>query len=473
MAARQGGLPNRLKRTDARFSTLRARLVLAATVAVVLAVLLACLAAYLVARNSLVGSIDGTLQSTATNVLSRAQPLSQTNNANGLDYQVVTQNGSVLVNGNLPVDSSVRAVATGNASQYFSTISVNGASYRQLVVHGYVTIGPTTFPQSQVPVAIQLVLPLASVNSQLGRLGIILVCIAVIGILVAIVLGWLVARTALVPLDDLTMSVEEIAETTDVSQRLDPGSQDELGRLRRAFNGLLAALERSREAQRQLVLDTTHELRTPLTSLRTNLEVARRIGELPPHERDVLIEDVITQMDELSNLVGDLAELSRGDQRQRAEPETFRLDQLIDDLVAIASTHGRPRQVSFDLWAQPTWSVGHPDRIQRAIGNLLDNALKWSPDGGTVEVTCEAGTVTVRDHGPGIAPEDLPHIFDRFYRAPEARGLPGSGLGLAIVAQVAHEEGGSVVAATAPGGGAVFRLDLPAVPEPADSAVLD
>jgi len=230
------------------------------------------------------------------------------------------------------------------------------------------------------------------------------------------------------PLNDLTDAVEQVAETTDVSRRLDPGGDDELGRLRRTFNHLLAALEASEDAQRQLVLDASHELRTPLTSLRTNLEVVRRVDELAPADREVLVTDVVTQMGELTKLVGDLAELARGEQRERVRAP-FRLDQLVEDAVAVAATHGRTRDIRFDALIEPCWVEGLPERITRAVGNLLDNAIKWSPPGGVIEVYCQEGEVTVRDHGPGISPEDLPHIFDRFYRARrrEASPAPGSG----------------------------------------------
>jgi signal transduction histidine kinase len=186
----------------------------------------------------------------------------------------------------------------------------------------------------------------------------------------------------------------------------------------------------------------------------------------------VLVDDLLTQMQELTNLVGDLSELARGEQRL-APPAPIRLDQLVEDAVTVATTHGRPRNVHFELRGEPMWVCGQRERITRAVGNLLDNALKWSPDGGTVEVWCGGGVVAVRDHGPGIAPEDLPHVFDRFYRAPSARALPGSGLGLAIVAQVAEAEGGSVTAANAEGGGAAFRLQLPEVDAPPPHAGLD
>jgi two-component system sensor histidine kinase MprB len=308
---------------------------------------------------------------------------------------------------------------------------------------------------------------LFNANSELKSLALLLGVVALIGVLLAVVLGWLVARTALVPLNSLTDTVEDVAETTDVSRRLSPGGSDELGRLRRTFNRLLEALESSRRAQSQLVLDASHELRTPLTSLRTNLEVIRRVDELSAEDRSVLVDDVLVQLQELTDLVGDLAELARGDQ-QPAPREPLRLDLLVREAVSLQTTHGRAKDVTFDLRAEPCWVEGHADRLGRAVGNLLDNARKWSPPGQIVSVECREGVVVVHDRGPGISEADLPHIFDRFYRSPAARGLPGSGLGLAIVAQVARTEGGTVTAENDPAGGARMALWLPTVPRAED-----
>jgi len=272
----------------------------------------------------------------------------------------------------------------------------------------------------------------------------------------------LVAGAVIGPLDDVTSSVEELAKTNDLSERLAEGGGDELGRLRGAFNSLLRSLERSQDQQNQLVLDASHELRTPLTSLRTNTEVLRRIDELDVESRGQLLDDVITQVTELTTLIGDLTELARGE-RQQAIPTRFRLDELVDDLVAVASTYGRTHNVEINVISSPCWVHAQSERVARAIGNLINNAIKWSPDGGVITITVEAGVVTVTDQGPGIHENDLPKIFDRFYRAPSARALPGSGLGLAIVAQVAEDEHGSVTASNTDAGGAQLTLVLPVV----------
>jgi len=451
-------------------------MVLAALAVGVFAILAATIGAYLASRNALINSVDDVLQQTVTEVrqFGTTSPgfvnvVAETGVVSNITTpltQIYTPN-EPPADPALPVTASVRAVAAGTAPAFYTNIVHGHAEWREYVVSsGPIRIFNGVFI-NQTAGALQVSAPLTGVNDQLSHLGLALLLVALAALILTVLLGWFVSRTAVEPLNDLTAAVEEIARTTDVSERLEPGGADELGRLRAAFNRLLGALERSRESQHQLVIDASHELRTPLTSLRTNLEIVRRIDELSEPEREVLVSDVLTQLQELTNLVGDLAELARGDHaKQQTVP--LRLDLLVEDAVELANSHGRSRGVTFRAVLEPTWVEGRSDRIMRAVGNLLDNALKWSPDGGTVEVLCAGGDVSVRDHGPGIDPEDLPHIFDRFYRSRAARAMPGSGLGLAIVAQVATEEGGSVRALNAPDGGTVVTLHLPAIREPAE-----
>ncbi len=459
--------------------TFRVRLVLAATAAVLVVVLLGSLATYLVAYNSLVGSIDVTLRTEAqpaidaiANANASVAAIPNVCQSPGSCSQVVYPGGTTLEPTVLPVigAASTSAASKGTAPDtYLSTVSNLGIAVRELVVAlppGYIYRGNTGPQQLTRGGALQITAPLTGVNQELRKLAVALWLIVLVGVALAVLLGLAVGRTVLRPLDSLTGTVEELAQTTDVSRRLDPGGPDELGRLRRAFNRLLAALDSSRESQRQLVLDASHELRTPLTSLRTNMEVARRLEELAPEEREVLIGDVLTQLDELTSLVADLAELARGEQPALRSGHV-RFDLLVQSAVEVATTHGRSRNVTFDATVTENWVSGSSSRIERAVDNLLDNALKWSPDGGVVEVSCAGGVLLVRDHGPGVDESDIAHIFDRFYRAPGARGRPGSGLGLAIVAQVAREEGGQVDVHQAPGGGAIFRFALRPVPPPA------
>lgn len=465
--------------------TFRTRLVLAATAAVLVVVMIGAVATYVVAYDSLVGSLDVTIQQDTRHLVSGNQtgnlPIIENTCGRAVGYctQMVWADGQVHT-GDPQVLAISPAVAQtagslGNGPQLQFSARVDGIAVRQIV---YPLGANYRYSNGSQPIqrlimpfggALQVTEPLTGVQEGLHRLAVALWLIILIGVGLAVLLGLAVGRTVLRPLDDLTGAIEELALTTDVSRRLDPGGPDELGRLRRAFNRLLAALDSSRESQRQLVLDASHELRTPLTSLHTNMEVARRMEELAPEEREVLIGDVLTQLDELTSLVADMAELARGN-TPHLTSGPVRFDELVLGAVEAATTHGRSRGVNFVASTHPCWVSGSEPRIERAVDNLLDNALKYSPDGGVVEVGCAEGVLVVRDHGPGVADADIEHIFDRFYRAPEARSRPGSGLGLAIVAQVAVDEGGQVSVHHAPGGGALFRFALPAIAAPHPSA---
>jgi two-component system sensor histidine kinase MprB len=349
----------------------------------------------------------------------------------------------------LPPDTRAREAARGGGDLYFSNRHYRGVGFRVLTIPGS-------------PFAVQIIRPLTEVNRTLHRITLLLIVIAAGGIGVAAALGLLVSRAALTPVRRLTETTEAVTETRDLSQRIKSTgtSQDELGRLATSFNTMLAALQDSSRAQRQLVADASHELRTPLTSLRTNIEVLARENELPPDERERLLEDVVEQIGEMTVLIGELIELARDSRPDAvAEPERdVRLDLLAADAVERARRN-RP-SVEFETDLHESLVQGAPSTIERAVANLLDNAAKWSPPGGTVEVAVRDGEVAVRDHGPGIADEDLPYVFDRFYRARSARGMPGSGLGLAIVKQVAERHGGSVVAERPEDGGTLIRLRL-------------
>jgi two-component system sensor histidine kinase MprB len=284
-----------------------------------------------------------------------------------------------------------------------------------------------------------------------------LILIALAGVLLAAGLGAAVARAAIAPVKRLTSVVEEVARTRDLSRRVAASGHDELSRLAASFNEMLGALEVSLRQQRQLVADASHELRTPLTSLRTNLELLARGHPTDETERRAVLADVVGQMERLSTLVADLIDLAR-DEEAELPIEDLRLDEVVED--ALAGVRGSYPGVLFTVSSRPSTVRGVRSRISRAVTNLLDNAAKWSPVGGIVEVSVAEGEVSVRDHGPGVAPEDAPHVFDRFWRATNARGMPGSGLGLSIVKDVAEKHGGSVTLEPAMGGGARFRLRL-------------
>jgi two-component system sensor histidine kinase MprB len=307
--------------------------------------------------------------------------------------------------------------------------------------------------------AMQIARPLTEADGTLARLRWMLGAVMLGGVALAGGLGLAVSRAATRPLARLTGAAEQVTATGDLHHRIPAGADDEPGRLAAAFNAMLAALETSRDAQRQLVADASHELRTPLTAIRANIELLEHAPDLPLTERAAMLESARGQLEDLTVLVGDLVDLARPGDPPAEPPEDLRLDELVTAAVERARRHAPA--ITFELTAEPCVVRVRRARVARAVGNLLDNAVKWSPPGGVVDVRVREGEVTVRDHGPGIAQGDLPHVFDRFYRAPSARGLPGSGLGLAIVKHVAEAHRGTVSAEPAPGGGTLLRLTFP------------
>ena len=346
----------------------------------------------------------------------------------------------------LPVDARAKALAASGSGRYLSDTHSKGVHLRVLTLGR----GPAG--------AVQVARPLTEVDNALRQLLYVLLAVGGVGILVAALLGGIVARAALAPVSRFTRQTEALTANPDLSQRLVIEGQDELARLARSFNATLDALEQSAEAQRHLVADASHELRTPISSLRANIQVLQDADQLPEEDRASLRADIIAELDELTALVGDVVELARG-----AKPsdvvDDVRIDEIVRQLVERAERRGGD-SVVFRATLQPTVVSGEPERISRAISNLIGNAHKWSPPGGTIEIELRDGAVSVRDHGPGFAEADLPHVFDRFYRADNARGMPGSGLGLAIVRQAAEAHGGSVSAANAPDGGAIVTVSF-------------
>jgi two-component system sensor histidine kinase MprB len=446
----------------------RVRLTLVAAAAVALAVLLASAAVYLVVRDQLRAEVDEGLRDRAA-VIARA-PLEAVPSIGGEFFlripgpelgaaagyvQVVQEDGSTIRPRGapvpIPINDEVRRVAAGDADAFYYDTDVEGTNLRVL-----------TFPGRE-GYAIQVARPLTEVDDALSRISTFLILIALVGIGLAIGLGLIVSRAAVAPVTRLTEATERVTETGDLSERIDATGQDELSRLAGSFNTMLAALEESARAQRQLVADASHELRTPLTSLRTNFEVLMSERELAPEERRRLLDDVVEQIAEMTSLIAGLIELARGDEHP-SDPEDVRLDLLTADAVERARRDWGGVEFETDL--EECIVRGVPASLERAIGNLLDNAAKWSPPGGEVEVSVEGGAVTVRDHGPGIADEDLPFVFDRFYRSQAARTLPGSGLGLAIVRQVAERHGGTITAERAEDGGTRMTLRLAVAKEP-------
>lgn len=343
------------------------------------------------------------------------------------------------------ITPEARAVAQSGHGSALSTVRLEDTRVRVLAV---------PFGANQ---ALLITRSLEEIDRVLAETRTALLVVALGGILMAAALGALVARTALAPVARLSATVEEVARTRDLSRRVAATSRDEIGRLGASFDAMLGALETSLRAQRQLVADASHELRTPLTSLRTNLELLARGQPTDEHERQLLLQDLVGQMERLSRLVSDLIDLAR-DEETALPVEDVRLDSVV--VEAIEDISHRYGSVRFTLQSVPSTVRGVRSRVARAVTNLLDNAAKWTPAEGVIEVTVGEGEVVVRDHGPGIAAADAPRVFDRFWRAANARHLPGSGLGLAIVRDVAESHGGSVVLERPPDGGARFRLRL-------------
>ena len=449
----------------------RTRVSAAAAIVVAIAVALACFVSYRAARDALVGSADSSLTGAYQGMLRTTisgVPFVSPGDSPGFGMVFVEPSGRThfaIGVQNLPIDQTLTEVASGAQPAQFRTIyDSKGSAIRELIEplpSDTIINLPGANIALNTPLALVLLEPFQGIENRLRSLGNQLLWLSAIGVFVAALFGWLAARAALVPLAETTSDIEQVATTLDVSHRMEEGSRDELGRLRRAFNRLLAALEVSQDAQRQLILDASHELRTPLTSLRANAQVLRRIDELESHDVAQLSVDMMTQVDELTGLVGDLTELTRGEHAVEP-PSDFDLAELVSECAEIAETHARTKQVSVDVDTEACIVHASRERVTRAVGNLLDNAIKFSPSGGHVAVTCRNGTVTVDDDGPGIDEEDVPLVFDRFFRSAHARGLPGSGLGLAIVAQVTEGAGGSATAARSTTlGGARFELRLP------------
>jgi two-component system, OmpR family, sensor histidine kinase MprB len=435
----------------------RTRLTLVSAAAVAIAVALAAAGTWVAARSVLRGQVDEALRSQADVARLRPArggfalflPPSELGTTQVIG-QLVTPEGALPQLGHddpvLPVDDAVREVAAGQRDVYFADVTVNGEHTRMLAMRKFGD-----------GIALQLGRSLEEVDSTLRSLAIVLAVFALGGIAIAAALGGIVAKAALAPVRRLSEATRHVATTQDLTRRIEVSGRDELSELAEDFNTMLGALEESVTAQRQLVADASHELRTPLTSLRTNVELLARNGRIPAAERKRMIADAVAQAEELAMLVGDVVEIARGN-RPNDEAEELRFDEIVGAEVERARRNSPG--VRFETEIEETVVRGQRNRLARAVANLLDNAAKWSPEQGVVQVTLRGGALTIIDQGPGIDEADLPHVFDRFYRAPAARGMAGSGLGLAIVRQVAEAHGGRAVAERAESGGARLRLEL-------------
>jgi two-component system, OmpR family, sensor histidine kinase MprB len=471
--------------------TLRARIAAAAGLAVAVAVVAAAIVLYLAVRSDLRGQIDRSLTERAQALVAAPSPPPfgpQRAGAEGFDgraafdrghgsagsgadsgrrgfpravqparfggasgyVEFVAPAGTVQVPGGQSASPSIapnakdRAIAASGRGRAWSDRTVKGTHLRVLTVGG------------GARGAVLIARPLTEVDHELSEILLILLLVGVAGIGTAALLGALVARTALAPIARFTARAETLAGSLDLAQRLEVTGRDELARLAGSFNATLDALERSVEAQRHLIADASHELRTPIASLRANIQTLQEAERLAPEDREGLRRDIIDELDELTALVSDVVELARGS-RSEATREEVRLDEIVSEAVERTRRRG---EVRFAVELQPTVVRAEPERVNRAVTNLLDNARRWSPPDGLIEVGLRDGVLTVRDHGPGFEEADLPHVFERFYRAAAARKLPGSGLGLAIVRQAAEAHHGYARAENAPGGGARLRVSF-------------
>ncbi|MFE3140530.1 sensor histidine kinase [Streptomyces scopuliridis] len=452
---------------------LRSRLALLVATAVAVAVAVAAVACWLLTRTQLESELDNSLRNTSAgqsavqDALSNCGAPTSPENRTGFAYvQVVLSDGSRCVS---PFSEPVKvqpqdvAVATGTLHQSLhNSVTDSGAKVR-------VFTKATPYPRPGTQVAVTVSRPLAEIDASLNRLALLLTAVAGVGVLGAGVAGLWVARSGLRPVDGLTRAVEHVARTEDLAIRIPVEGEDEIARLSRSFNSMTAALASSRDRQSQLIADAGHELRTPLTSLRTNIELLARSEEtgraIPPDDRKALMASVKAQMTELAALIGDLQELSRPDAADPGPLQVVALHNVVENALERARLRGPDLTISAEL--SPWYVRAEPAALERALVNVLDNAVKFSPSGGSVEVSLSpSGELTVRDHGPGIPADELPYVFERFWRSPSARALPGSGLGLSIVARTVHQTGGEIALRQAAGGGTVAAIRIPGAPTP-------
>ena len=452
--------------------SLRSRVTWLAASCVAGAVALVSLGAYLTVRQNLYDQIDASLSQKAGNTV-RSSALAEANGVafpaaflslTDLQFAVINDSGRVVFGGDSahtpPIGPGETQVAAGRRDNYLRTDSRTDSRVYTVPYHGN---------------ALVLAQSLDPTKDQLTDLSLVLFLIGAAGVVVAAAAGTAVARTGLRPVQRLTRATERVAQIGDL-RPIQVDGDDELARLSHSFNQMLAAVAFSRDRQRQLVADAGHELRTPLTSLRTNLELllsaeAPNMPQLSTKDKEEIYADLRAQLDELTQLIGDLVELAREDAPQ-IDPQLVDMVDVVEQ--ALARARRRAADVHFEVDLHPWYLMGEPPALERAVLNLLDNAVKFSPPDGTVRVGLRAADdgyafLQVADAGPGINDADLPYVFDRFYRSDEARTLPGSGLGLAIVKSAAERHDGAVYASRSADGGALIAIKLPGRPEPPSS----
>ncbi|MGW2701197.1 sensor histidine kinase [Streptomyces sp. NPDC001340] len=481
---------NRLVRSY-RTLPIRARLAMLVAAAVAFAVAAVSVTCWFIVERKLYDQLDNDLQKASSpqrygDAMSTLESCPQKPSGSDFGgfrihssyYQLMKRDGTACVFANSAgrvktTDSDISVIAEAAARDgvlHMKFLTRNGTdsegnAVRVLTQPLTVTSTPGTPPQLVPDAALQVAIPLKNTQKTLNDLALILLIVSGIGVVGAGAAGLAVARAGLRPVDKLTEAVEHVARTEDLSVRIPVAddSEDEVARLSRSFNSMTTALAGSRDLQQQLIADAGHELRTPLTSLRTNIELLTRSEEtgrpIPPEDRKALLASVKAQMTELASLIGDLQELSRSEGQRGERVQVVALQDTVEAALQRARLRGPELTITADL--KPWFVRAEPSALERAIVNILDNAVKFSPDGGTIDVQLADGVLTVRDHGPGIPADELPHVFDRFWRSPSARALPGSGLGLSIVARTVQQAGGEVTLTRAEGGGTVATVRLP------------
>jgi two-component system sensor histidine kinase MprB len=473
-----------------RFRTLpiRARLSMLVAAAVAFAVAAVSVTCWFIVQGKLYEQVDDDLRQTmgmkglreqASAAVSACTETPATSGwaPRNLYFEVLTEDGRTCVLSNSKgmvkvAQSDKDVLEAANEGKFRNGTDGDGNAVRVLAL-------PTTIAnpleETTSKGALLIALPLENTENTLNDLALILLLVSGIGVLGAGAAGLAVARAGLRPVDKLTEAVEHVARTKDLSVRIpvEDDAEDEVARLSRSFNSMTSSLANSRELQQQLIADAGHELRTPLTSLRTNIELLTRSEEtgrpIPEADRKALLASVKAQMTELAALIGDLQELSRSEGQRGERVQVVSLEDTVEAALRRARLRGPELTINADL--RPWYTRAEPAALERAVVNILDNAVKFSPEGGTVDVQLADGVLTVRDHGPGIPEDELPHVFDRFWRSPSARALPGSGLGLSIVARTVEQAGGQVSLARGDGGGTVATVRLPGAPTPPPEAV--
>ncbi|MGW0667321.1 sensor histidine kinase [Streptomyces sp. NPDC002746] len=461
---------------------LRSRLALLVAVAVAVAVAAVAAACWFVTRAQLEHQADATLRAAKVDKdylgdlyryctsATKLPPPPYT----GFTVQLIDAQGTVCIapdSSKLPVTRADLAVVNGERSGALHTdADADGVKMRVFTYAVTVTVsrGPG-LPGTDLTLGVSVARPLSETDKPLSTLAWVLLVVSGIGVIGAGAAGLWIARSGLRPVDELTEAVEHVARTEDLTVRIPVEGEDEIARLSRSFNSMTASLATSRDRQAQLIADAGHELRTPLTSLRTNVELLARSDEtgraIPPDDRKALMSSVKAQMTELASLIGDLQELARPDAAQPGPLQVVALHDITRTALERARLRGPELTVTAEL--APWYVRAEPAALERAVVNVLDNAVKFSPPRGTIDVVLHRGELTVRDRGPGIPADELPHVFERFWRSPSARQLPGSGLGLSIVARTVQQSGGEIGLRPADdGNGTVATIRLPGAPQP-------